>query len=286
MRIAICVLSIVVTFALTSCADPEHMTAQPNPVMQKQPEMLAQIISATGVQIMPLQGIPPEDGAKITAAVSEAFQELDIPSLAGQPLTGAHVLKGKASLDRGAFQIEWTLTDPNDVEVMAFPEREAALNPPAIKALAVRTAQAIAPLFTTPGNAGEDAVAVFVGGITGAPGDGAEALALALRRSLSGAGVTVVEALASNALQVQGQVQLSELNPSTQQVKLIWRLLDPGGGEVGVIDQSHEIRSGQLDSNWGEAAFLAADGARDGILDLLNAYREQASGQQLDQNSN
>ncbi len=286
MRIAICVLSITAAIIVESCADPERMTAQPNPVMQKQPEMLAQIINATGVQIMPLQGIPPEEGAMVTAAVSEAFQELDIPSLAGQPLTGAHVLKGKASLDQGALLIEWTLTDSSDVEVMAFPEREAALNPSAVKALAMRTAQAIAPLFTTPGNAGEDAVAVFVGGISGAPGDGAEALTLALRRALAGAGVTVVEALAPNALQVRGQVQLSELNPSTQQVKLIWRVLDPGGGEVGVIDQSHEIRPGQLDSNWGEAAFLAADGARDGILDLLNAYREQASGQRLDQNSN
>lgn len=239
--------------------------------------MLAQIISATGVRIMPLQGVAPELGAPVVAAVSEALQELDVPSLAGQPLAGAHILKGRAALDQGGLRIEWTLTDSSDAEVMAFSEREAASSQSAIKALAQRTAAVIAPLFTTAGNAGENTVAVFVGAITGAPGDGAEALALALQRSLSGAGVRVVETIAPNVLRVQGMVRLSTLNPSAQQVTLIWRVLAPDGGEVGVIDQSNQVTPGQLDRNWGEVAFLAADGARDGIVDLLNAYREQVA---------
>jgi len=272
MRIVLRILSIIVALAAAACGSTERTTAQANPVMPKEAAMLSGIIANTGVRVAPLDGVSAQIGQPIIEAVSEALIELDIPAIAGQPLAGAHQLNGQASLSQGSIRIAWTLRRPDGEELMAFGEREAALSASAIQALAGRTAQAIAPLFNTAGGLDEDMAPVIVADIQGAPGDGGTALPLALRRALSGAGVKVFETGDAKAVQVQGQVRMSDINPSTQTVSLIWRVLAPDGGEIGVIDQSNQVAAGQLDRNWGEIAFLAADGARDGIIELLNAY--------------
>lgn len=275
-------LMLAAALSVSGCAGAEHAASSRGPLMPREPEMLARITANTGVQVALVEGVPPALAQALAEAVSKALQEQDIPALAPPGIIpGAHALRGKAALAPDALSVAWILTAPDGKPVAKFTGRDAAgptaaADDPALMALAARAALAIAPHFSTAGGDTWDATRVFVRDVSGAPGDGNAVLPQALRRALSGAGVSVSQIDDSKAVQVEGRVLLSELNTSAQLLKLSWRVLDPAGAEIGVIDQQNQVATGQIDTNWGEIAYLAADGAKDGIIDLLDAYRSKA----------
>ncbi len=259
------------------------VTSYTNPVMPKEPERLSQITAHTGVRVGPIDGVPAEFGHVLAQAVSAALRELDIPAIAAPGvMPGAHGLAGKAVQEPNALSVTWTLTGPDEKPVAEYTLREtvhlaALADDPALKALAERAALAIVPYFNTAGGNALDATTVWVRAISGAPGDGDVVLPQALRRALTSAGVNVIKTDDPKAVQIEGRVQVSDLNASAQLLKLSWRVLGPGGEEIGVIDQENQVAPGQIDTHWGEIAYLAADGAKDGIIDLLSEYRAHAN---------
>lgn len=251
--------------------------------MPKEPGKLSLISVHTGVRVGPIDGVQAEFGQLLTQAVSAALRELDIPAIAAPGvMPGAHGLAGKAVQEPNALSVTWTLTGPDEKPVAEFSLREAVplaalADDPALKALAERAALSIVPYFDTAGGNTMDATTVWVRAISGAPGDGDVVLPQALRRALTSAGVNVIETEDPKAVQIEGRVQVSDLNASAQLLKLSWRVLAPGGEEIGVIDQENQVAPGQIDTHWGEIAYLAADGAKDGIIDLLSEYRAHAN---------
>lgn len=276
-------LLLAAALASSGCGVADHAASSPGPLMPKEPEMLARITANTGVQVALVEGVPPALALALAEAVSAALQEQDIPALAPPGvIPGAHTLTGKAALAPEALSVAWVLNGPDGKPVAEFTGRDAvfataAADDPALMALAARAAQAIAPHFSTAGGDAWDTTRVFVREVSGAPGDGDRVLPQALRRALRSAGVSVSERDDPRAVQVEGRVILSDLNASAQLLKLTWIVLDPAGAEIGVIDQQNQVAPGQIDTNWGEIAYLAADGARDGIIDLLDAFRANAA---------
>ena len=53
--------------------------------------------------------------------------------------------------------------------------------------------------------------------------------------------------------------------------KITWFVEDASGTRIGQVVQENDVPTGQLDNNWGEDAFYAAQGARDGIMELLKS---------------
>lgn len=111
-------------------------------------------------------------------------------------------------------------------------------------------------------------VSLAVAPIYGAPGDGNESLVQALADTLRARGIEVGTTDQTVAFFVSGGVTISAV-PGGEQVDIVWWLLRADGEEVGSIDQSNVLPVGALDGAWEDVAYAIAEGAVDGLLELL-----------------
>ena len=105
-------------------------------------------------------------------------------------------------------------------------------------------------------------------GVRGAPGDGDQALGREVSRLLKQSGAQLAPNGTPNALYLTADVSRSRNGP-TDKIKIVWFVEDSSGKRVGQVVQENDVPVGALDANWGEDAFYAAQGARDGIMELL-----------------
>ena len=111
-------------------------------------------------------------------------------------------------------------------------------------------------------------VAASIPAVTGAPGDGNQALAGALQSELSRQGVSLTDR-ASGTYKVEGKVIVGAAKEGKQSIQIDWRVKDPQGKSLGTVSQKNEIAQGSLDGAWGKTADAAAAAAAQGILKLL-----------------
>lgn len=106
--------------------------------------------------------------------------------------------------------------------------------------------------------------------ITRAPGDGSAALADALTRLFRQNGVQIVDRPRPDRLRVRGAVEVLPGEASnTQQVSIVWEVLDADGASLGKVNQANVIPRGLLDRPWGDTALLIAEGAAAGVGEIL-----------------
>ncbi|MFV0294830.1 MAG: hypothetical protein ACK5JT_01770 [Hyphomicrobiaceae bacterium] len=103
--------------------------------------------------------------------------------------------------------------------------------------------------------------------VSGAPGDGNQALANALNRELSKQGVRLGQT--THPYRVEGQVALGPVKDGKQTIRIDWRVKDAKGSSVGTVTQKNAIPPGSLDQQWGQTADAAAAAAAQGIIKLL-----------------
>jgi len=162
----------------------------------------------------------------------------------------------------------------------AAPPAEANVAaPPAADSAAIVKGDRIAPDTAAPADpepnvaAAETAKhhisAVAVTRVQGAPGKGNGELLSAMRKVLKDAGWPVLGKEQSNALTIDGKVMLGQAQGKTQSVELHWTVRMPDGTVLGTVKQANRIEAGSLDKGWGEAAGYAAQGAAQGIFDLV-----------------
>ena len=213
----------------------------------------------------------------------------DVANPAGQRvnrITGEEVVTGAATTD------PWTVVSPTVLQTIAgktattlsawLPKKTPAAAPrPAASAgtpvaanrttQPARTAQALKPAAATTGSIQRPgALAVVVPRVAGAPGDGANALALALQNELrrkniplaTGAGV-------STAHRIEGKVAMTAGGAGKQKISIDWVVKDPRGNKLGTVSQKNEIPAGSLNGKWGGTAGAAAAAAAQGIIRLL-----------------
>lgn len=111
--------------------------------------------------------------------------------------------------------------------------------------------------------------------VSGAPGDGSDALTDAIRRELSKSGVSVAEqgAAAASAYRVEGKVKLGTSREGKQPIQIDWDVKDAQGRKLGTVSQKNEVPQGSLDGAWGQTADAAAAAAAQGILKLMPAQK-------------
>ncbi len=157
--------------------------------------------------------------------------------------------------------------------------------PPALlTALATATASRLRRLMEEAQGRDPDGInnrgQVVVIPVIGAPGDGRASLTNSLAVLLREADLAVEilrdtdprVVIPRDAVVVSGQVLVSPLpgtDPPAERITLTWTVRDHRGALIGSISQDNAIPAGSLDGPWGEAAFFAAQGARDGLFDLL-----------------
>ena len=105
-------------------------------------------------------------------------------------------------------------------------------------------------------------------GVRGAPGNGDQALGREVSRLLAQSGAQLAPNGTPGALYLTADVSRTR-GGSSDRIKITWHVEEASGKRVGQVVQENDVPTGALDSNWGEDAFYAAQGARDGIMELL-----------------
>jgi hypothetical protein len=106
--------------------------------------------------------------------------------------------------------------------------------------------------------------------VAGAPGDGEQALAAALGKRLSAAGVKTAASLAANVYSVEGIVKMTAVKGGRQSVRIDWTIFGPDGNTLGGVSQTRIVRKGSLDKKWGPTADAAARAAAWEIAKLIS----------------
>lgn len=110
----------------------------------------------------------------------------------------------------------------------------------------------------------------IVPSVTGAPGDGSQALSAALQKELTKNGIALSDsAAAAQAYRVEGKVTVGADKEGKQPIEISWNVKDPQGKKLGTVTQKNEIPQGSLDGAWGKTADAAAAAAAQGIIKLL-----------------
>jgi hypothetical protein len=113
---------------------------------------------------------------------------------------------------------------------------------------------------------------VFIGTVTGAPGDGDTALPLDLSRDLPSPNLELVTTAKQADFSVTGAVKATPSSPGHVTVELDWTLLDANHRKIGQVTQLHILALSDISPYWGDVAAAAASEAANGIQDVvLNA---------------
>ena len=105
-------------------------------------------------------------------------------------------------------------------------------------------------------------------GVQGAPGDGDQALGREVGKLLAQSGARMSTTPQPGALFLTAQVSKTA-RADSDRIEIIWRVQDSSGENIGQVTQANDVPRGMLDNAWGEDAYYAAEGARDGIMELL-----------------
>ena len=266
----------------------------PHPFEDDRPAPRAPIVSlrnTTSVSVAPVAGLEADARDQLAEAMASALQDLDVLASADSASRGSLSLLGTARAQGPGVVVDWRLVDPGghalgqgsesaSVSLAALNRGDAA----ALKALALATAPDVAKLLQDDGPIGPaDAGSlrqVVVLPVTSAPGDGRNALQLAMAAALTQAKLTVLPAQPDDAkaLSVVGTVTLDRPQNGQQHVAITWALMDPGGKQLGVVKQENAVPQGSLDGRWGEVANLVAGAAAPGILAIIEKAEQVRSG--------
>lgn len=110
---------------------------------------------------------------------------------------------------------------------------------------------------------------IFVGAVTGAPGDGDTSLPLNLSRDLAGPDSHVVTAPAGADFTVTGHIIVTPYKNGQMMVELDWTVLDSNHRKIGQVTQLHPLALADITPYWGDVAAAAASEAAGGIQKVV-----------------
>jgi len=270
----------------------------PHPLADDMPGPRAPILTlrdTASIAVAPVAGVAPDARDRLAESVAQALQGADILASTQEAGRSSLSLLGTArEIDGGkSVTVDWRLVDRGGRAVgqvaTTAPVTLAVVNrgdPDALKTLAAASAPSIAKLLQddspgTPAAAADQASLrqIVVWPVAGAPGDGKDALKLAMAAALTQAKLNVMTGEGDgNSLAVVGNVALTAPQDGRQRVSITWALLQPDGQQLGVVTQENAVPQGSLNGRWGEIANAVARAAAPGILALIEKAEQVKSG--------
>jgi hypothetical protein len=110
---------------------------------------------------------------------------------------------------------------------------------------------------------------VFVGTVTGAPGDGDTSLPLNLARNLGGPNLNVVTNAQQADFTITAAIKTSPAPQGQLQVELDWVVRDRNNRIVGQVTQLHDLDPKDITPYWGDVAAAAAQEAAQGVSTVV-----------------
>jgi hypothetical protein len=267
---------------LAACGDlPRPYQGNPGATAERlalpPPPRLA--VPPTYAAYLPARAIP-----QFSQAVAAALQAQAIPAFAGYRKSSDWRLELRAKNERGQVTPLFTLVDPDGrgkgtVEGKPVPsETWSKGEPQMLKSVAEEAAPRIEKLLagveaarkqSDPNSLYNRPARIALSPITGAPGDGNQALARQMREKLGKLGPVVQDSPTGTDFTLVGTVEDVAIDAKKRRIEIVWRLLDARQTEVGKIVQLNEVPAGQLDRHWGDVAVVVAEEAAGAIHDVI-----------------
>ncbi len=114
---------------------------------------------------------------------------------------------------------------------------------------------------------------LFMGAVTGAPGDGDTALAFDMARDLPGPDVELVQKPGRADFTITGLVKTQPVGNGQLLVELDWIIHDTNNREIGQVTQLHQLSPTDITPVWGDVAAAAATEAATGVHEAINNAR-------------
>ena len=127
----------------------------------------------------------------------------------------------------------------------------------------------VAPVQGSPLSAAWTNPVIVVRSVDGAPGDGNQALILAIKQALRVRDFMVTEDPRQAVFQIDGKVEVAPPANGRQRTKVTWIVTTVSGGQVGRAIQENVIPAGSLNGAWGQVAAMVANAAADGVEELF-----------------
>ncbi len=237
------------------------------------------------VAISPLKGGPRATAEKLAPAMAQALQQRDIAASDRTASIASYQLDGRVQpmppVDgKAAVVVLWELRAPSGKLLGERAERVEATDgdwqqgkDDAVARLAAAGAEQIAAMLLDKAPveaADEGRTRLLIRGVEGAPGDGGAALASAITTLLKRQDLAIVSDPQAKAdLLLDAYVVVGKPESGKQHVKIVWRVRDKDGGEIGNVAQENDVPAGLLDGSWGDVAYTVAVSAQDGIMALI-----------------
>jgi hypothetical protein len=110
---------------------------------------------------------------------------------------------------------------------------------------------------------------VYVGTVTGAPGDGDVSLPLNVTRDLPGPDIILTKNAATADFTVTGAIKTTPGPQGQIQVELDWFVHDRYGRVAGQVTQIHDLNPTDIEPYWGDVAAAAGQEAAQGITTVV-----------------
>ena len=268
---------------LTACGDyPTPFKGRPG----AEAERLAQPTAPLLVVIPPDAAAMPRDARTILADdLAKALQEHEVPAVSNHPIASAWQLVTKLEARGNTIVPVFAIVDNTGKNhgtaegAPASADAWVVSSPDMMQRVAVDAAPKIIDLLVSiritrdmanPNSMLNRAPRAMVAEVTGAPGDGNQALTRLIREHLKGYGVLVGTDKAGADFFVAGSVKVTPIPGKKDRVEIVWTVSLPNGDERGKVVQLNEIPGGTLNHYWGEVAVAVATEAASGLNDVIN----------------
>jgi hypothetical protein len=278
-------LLVVGLLAVAACGDvprpfeDENKATSPSPLLVPKAE--------ASMVVVPVQGAPPRASFQLAELVAERLRALELPASTRAANPQSRILEGEATATpdgdgMATVEIAWRIVEPNGLPRITTRQRERLSaadwqqgNRAALDRLAANIAARIDRELHGDSVAEAPALArVRIPVVEGAPGDGNQSLARAMRLLLARQQLTLVPVEEPNAISVLGQVSVVP-GPGADQVDIQWILRGADGRMLGTVRQSNTVPPGTLSGPWGETAYAAAEGGVEGVMQVLESQRRR-----------
>ena len=274
-------LALLLCAALSACGDlPEPFLGNPGATARR----LARPLT-------PLLAVPPgtdtllsdEADQELARQMATALQATEVPAMVRSGKDDWRVIT-RAERDGAFVRPLFSVRDPHGkeqgsaegekvpLEVWANADK-ALLHQVAVEAAprigAVLTSIRVAHDKADPNSLYNRPAKVLVAEVTGAPGDGDQALTQQMRARLAVLGPVVLTVATGADFVVQGQVKVVPIPRRRERVEIQWIVKNASGDERGRVIQLNEIPAGTLNHYWGDVAVVVATEASNGVNDVI-----------------
>ncbi len=216
--------------------------------------------------------------------IAAAMAAHDVPSVAGTPEKGEWQLAITASVSGTLVTPAYAIIGPDgktyghQTGTPAPAAGWANGDPATLDAAAKADAPALTQLMTNinaqiqqsnPESLENRTPRIFVGTVTGAPGDGDQSLPLNISRDLAGPNLQVVTNAQQADFTVTAAVKTSPAPQGQVQVELDWVVRDQNNRIVGQVTQIHDLDPKDINPYWGDVAAAAAQEAAQGVTTVV-----------------